>query len=139
MSKALYHDAILAAARARTGAGRLAAPDRSITRDNPLCGDRVTLDVHLDGDRVLALGQTTRGCLLTEAAASILAGHAAGLDAAALGTALADLRSLLDGRAATPPHWPDLAIFQPVATIKSRHECVLLPFLALDELLADRA
>ena len=138
MSKDLYNDAILAAARARTGAGRLSDHDCSITRDNPLCGDRVTLDLRLDGDRIVALGQTTRGCLLTEAAAALVAAHAAGLDAAALDAATQDLRAILSGAELTPS-WHELAMFRPVAAVRSRHECVLLPFLTLAEALATRA
>ena len=43
----LYHEAIIAAARRASGHGRLESPHGSATVDNPLCGDRVTLDVAL--------------------------------------------------------------------------------------------
>jgi NifU-like protein involved in Fe-S cluster formation len=32
-----------------------------------------------------------------------------------------------------PDGWPDLAAFEPVRDAKSRHECVLLPFEALEQ------
>ena len=38
----------MALAKSKTGAGKLAAPTKSARRDNPLCGDRVTIDVKLD-------------------------------------------------------------------------------------------
>ncbi|MNC92414.1 hypothetical protein D3C83_88400 [compost metagenome] len=54
----------------------------------------------------------------------------------------AELRAVRDGfRAmikdggAVPPEWPDLAAFEPVRREKSRHDCVLLPFEALDRAL----
>ena len=68
----LYNDAILAEAKARHGHGRLAEPDVTATCDNPLCGDRVTVDLRLAGDRIAELAQTTRGCILTQAAASVI-------------------------------------------------------------------
>ena len=47
MTQQLYNDAILIEAKAAHGHGRLSAPDASITCDNPLCGDRVTIDLEL--------------------------------------------------------------------------------------------
>ena len=75
-----------------------------MTRDNPLCGDRVTLDLELDQDRVSAVAHKTRGCLLTEAAAALLAADAASLSPDALREALPRLRRWLD-EGGSPP-WP---------------------------------
>jgi len=47
MSDELYQARIVALAKSKAGAGKLAAPTRSARRDNPLCGDRVTIDVTL--------------------------------------------------------------------------------------------
>ena len=44
----LYQDRIVSLAKAKTGAGKLTAPTKSARRDNPLCGDRVVIDVKLD-------------------------------------------------------------------------------------------
>ena len=78
MTGELYNEAILAEARARHGHGRLTGPAVTVTCDNPLCGDRVTVDLHLDRGQVTGFGQHTRGCLLTQAAASVVGRHAAG-------------------------------------------------------------
>ena len=43
MTDVLYHERILRLARAAAGAGRLDHADAGATRDNPLCGDRVTV------------------------------------------------------------------------------------------------
>jgi nitrogen fixation NifU-like protein len=135
MSAQLYNDAILAEAKARHGDGRLPAPDVSVTCDNPLCGDRVTVDLTLAGHQVREFAQTTRGCVLTQAAASVLGRHLAGASVADLARATADLRGLLAGEAGHPA-WPELAMFAPVQAVKSRHECVLLPFDAAAQALA---
>ena len=131
----LYDAAIVAEAKANHAAGRLDAPDVSVTCDNPLCGDRVTVDLKLaDGGRVAAIAQHTRGCLLTQAAASLLGQRAPGTDKAALARLSGQVRGLLAGEA-VDPDWPELVMFAPVSEVRSRHDCVLLPFEALTEAL----
>ncbi|MEZ5861777.1 MAG: iron-sulfur cluster assembly scaffold protein, partial [Geminicoccaceae bacterium] len=76
MNEALYNRAIIEAARDKRHAGRLEHPGGTATTDNPLCGDRVTLDLEGEAGRVAAVAHKTRGCLLTQAAASLLAAHA---------------------------------------------------------------
>lgn len=132
----LYNDAIIATARANHRAGRLAAPDRSATCDNPLCGDRVTIDLALAGGAVADLAQKTRGCLLTQAAASVLASRAEGLNRDAVREARYAVARVLAGELPDPA-WPELAMFAPVGAVRSRHECVLLPFDALAEALGN--
>ncbi len=134
MSEAIYNEAIKAAARDRSHAGRLPAADASVTCDNPLCGDRVTLDVALEAGRVAAMAHKTRGCLLTEAAAALLARHAVGRPEAELAPLVEQVRRFLDG--GTAP-WPELDLFAPARQVRSRHECVLLPFEALHQALHD--
>jgi nitrogen fixation NifU-like protein len=90
----------------------------------------VTVDVRVDGDRVVAVGQKTRGCMLTQAAASLVEAHAAGATAGELRHLGDEVKALLAGRPATLS-WPELEMFRPVSGVKSRHECVLLPFEAL--------
>ncbi len=131
MSDAIYNEAIKAAARDRSHAGRLASPDASADCDNPLCGDRITLDVKLGEGRIADIAHKTRGCMLTEAAASLVAGHAAEVPPRKIAALLEDVRKFLDGSG--PPPWPDLAMFEPVRAVRSRHECVILPFQALAE------
>ena len=80
----VYQRAILELARDRTGAGRMEAPDGTATVDNPMCGDRVTIDLRLQDGHVTELHHHVRGCLLCEAAAGLLARHAPGADAAEL-------------------------------------------------------
>lgn len=138
MSADLYHDRMLRLAEAGTGGARLADADASVMLDNPLCGDRVTLDVRRDdAGRVVALGHAVRGCVLCRAAAAVVAAHAAGHGAADLEALRERLRAGLRGAGPLPdePPWGELAVFAPVAPHKSRHECVLLPFDAALEAL----
>ena len=137
MSNALYHQAILDLARRGARIGRLEAPDATATLDNPLCGDRVTLDLSLADSRVGAVGHRTRGCVLCQAAATVIAERAPGASVDDLQTLASELGEALRVRPADLGRsWPELAAFAPVHDHKSRHECVLLPFEALQAALA---
>jgi nitrogen fixation NifU-like protein len=132
MSDELYHQAILELAKRAKSAERLEAPDASVTVDNPLCGDRVTLDLNIADGRVRDVGHRVRGCLLCQAAAAAIGERAPGETPAALRAVARDLGDAI-ARApeSTGRSWPELAAFAPVHAHKSRHECVLLPFEAL--------
>jgi len=131
MTDELYQERIVALARAKTGAGKLANPTRSARRDNPLCGDRVTIDVRLDGGKIAEIAHQVRGCLLCQASASALASIAVGKDKAGIAAARHDAERAV-GKAEGTPGEP-FAAFAPVKAHKSRQECVLLPFEALAE------
>jgi nitrogen fixation NifU-like protein len=132
----LYQQALVRLARAATGAGRLEAPGASATVDNPLCGDRVTVELRLEGGRVAALAHRVRGCILCEASASILGSAAPGRTPAELASAGEVLAAMLRSQA-PPPQGPfsGLAVFEPVRGVPSRHRCALLPFEALAQAL----
>ena len=135
MSDQLYQEQLVAFAKAKVGAGKLAAPTKSARRDNPLCGDRVTIDVRLDGQgRIVEIAHQVRGCLLCQASASALSSVAVGRDAAGIAALRHDAERAVGrevGEAAEP-----FAAFTPVAAHKSRQECVLLPFEALKDALS---
>lgn len=136
-----YHAAILGAAHRASGRGRLAAPDATATVDNPLCGDRVTIDLRraAPGGPVSEIGQVVRGCVLCEAAAVLIVEAGTGAAEAELRAAAESVRAMLaTGAAPDPPAaapWEKAAMFLPVHAHKSRHDCVLLPFRALLEAL----
>jgi nitrogen fixation NifU-like protein len=134
---ALYHQALVGLARAARGAGRLGDAGGTGSRENPLCGDRVAVDVRLGGGRVAAFAQRTRGCLLCEAAASLLGGAVPGRTPAEVVEARAVLSAMLrEGAPAPGGPFAELAVFSPVREARSRHECVLLPFDALIDALS---
>lgn len=133
MSDELYHRKLVARARGAVGKGKLEAPDGRATIDNPLCGDRVTIEVTLAGDRVAAVAHQTRGCLLCEAAAALIGAEAVGETLSGIDAAVAAARLVVEGAPAPPGRWGALEEFGPVRAVKSRRDCVLLPFRALAE------
>ena len=131
MSDAIYQQALKDLAQAAHGNGRLPSPDGEALRDNPLCGDRVRIEITRSGDTITALAQETKGCLLCRASASLLGQRAPGLrvpDIAALAEAL---QLMLSHNGALPADWPELGVFLPVRHHPSRHGCVMLPLEAL--------
>jgi NifU-like protein involved in Fe-S cluster formation len=138
MTDELYHQAILELAKQAGRTPRLEAPDASVTVDNPLCGDRITLDLSLADGRVEAIGHKVRGCLLCQAAAAVIAARAPGETPAVLHEVAGQLaEAVRKGSAPAAGRWPELAAFAPVHRHKSRHDCVLLPFEALTQALAE--
>jgi nitrogen fixation NifU-like protein len=135
MNDQLYQERIVALAKAKTGAGKLNDPTKSARRDNPLCGDRVTIDVRLDGQgKITEIAHQVRGCLLCQASAAALAATAVGRDAGGVAELRHDAERALGrepGEAGEP-----FSAFAPVAAHKSRQECVLLPFEALKDALS---
>jgi len=128
----LYQEALVRLARQAAGAGRLVAPGVEATVDNPLCGDRVTVEVRVERGRIAALAHRVRGCLLCQAAASLLGRGAAGLDDAEVEAARRAVLALLrEGTPPPPSPLPGLEVFLPVRAVPSRQTCVLLPFDAL--------
>ena len=135
MSDQLYQERIVALAKAKIGAGKLETPTKTVRRDNPLCGDRVILDVRLDGDgRIAEIGHQVRGCLLCQASASALSAVAIGRDAAGVALLRHDAERAL-GREPGETREPFDA-FAPVAAHKARQDCVLLPLEALKDALS---
>lgn len=131
MKDDLYHAAIMDRARAAAGDHRLSDADATVTVDNLLCGDRVTLDVRMDGERIATLGYHVRGCALCQASASVMAEALPGAtrnDAEAMEAAL---RALLETGMEAADRWSVFGMFRPVGSHRSRHGCVLLPVNAL--------
>jgi NifU-like protein involved in Fe-S cluster formation len=135
MSDALYKKELLRLAADAAGAGRLANPDASATIQNPTCGDRITIDLILDGGRIAALAHHTHACVLTQASAAILGADAAGLDRSEVLALAESVRAMLKGARKPPAPFDSYGVFDGVAAHIARHKCVLLPLEATLEAL----
>jgi nitrogen fixation protein NifU and related proteins len=135
LSAALYQAELVARAREAFGKGRLADATVTVTLDNPLCGDRVTIDLARSDGRVSAIGHEVKGCLLCEASAATIAAFGRNRTPEELrGMRKAAIVLMKEGVPAPAPY-ADLAVFTPVHSAKSRRDCVLLPFEALEKAL----
>jgi nitrogen fixation NifU-like protein len=68
----LYRDEILEHYRRPHNFGTLPTPDAMHEGYNPLCGDRITLMLGLEGEEVKEVAFTGRGCAISQASASML-------------------------------------------------------------------
>ena len=125
----LYQEQIIALARQSKQRLGLDNPELTARVDNPLCGDRVTIDLSLEDERINDIGVKVRACALCEAASEVLSTHASKLSSSDIQKVETELRDYLSGNKANPP-WAQLSVFEPVKEVTSRHECVLLPFIA---------
>ena len=100
--------------------GRLKSPDYAGEVDNPVCGDRVRLEIRLDETgRVVEAAFTGEGCILSMAVASILTEHIHGRSAE-------ELQELADR---------DMLQMLGVELGPVRTQCALLPLRALERAL----
>jgi nitrogen fixation protein NifU and related proteins len=123
-------DLLRLAAEAR-GAGHLSPPCCSHTETNPVCGDRITVDLKLDNDYIAALAHDTRACVLTQASASILGGALAGHTVADLQTLRETVAAMLSGGPPPEGSFAAYRLLADVARHPARHRCVLLPIDAV--------
>ena len=139
MPSALYNRDILRLAASIPHQRRLEAPRASVTKQSPVCGSRVTVDIVTDEQgRVAALGQDVRACALGQASAALMGAHALGRSPEELAAARDGLADFLAGRRHDAGDWPGLAIFEAARPFTARHASILLAFEAAAEA-AERA
>ena len=68
----LYQEVILDHNRRPRNFGTLADPTRTARGHNPLCGDKLTLQVRLEGDRIVDVAFEGTGCAISKASASLM-------------------------------------------------------------------
>jgi len=78
----LYREAILEHNRHPHHQGHLAQPTTSVEVDNPLCGDRLSIDLALQDGTIADVAFTGRGCAISQASASILSDALVGMPVA---------------------------------------------------------
>lgn len=132
MELGIYNAGMLRLAAEAAGAGGLDERDASAEIVNPVCGDRIRMDVRTEGARIAALGYEVHACVLTQASASLLGRHALDRTAAEIREVAQRVEAMLCEDGAAPDgDWSDYAALAPVRAHSSRHECVMLPLRAL--------
>jgi NifU-like protein involved in Fe-S cluster formation len=140
MELGIYNARMLRLAAEAAGAGRLAERAASAEIVNPVCGDRIRVDVRTEQGRIAALGYEVHACVLTQASASLLGRHAAGRTASELHELARQIEAMLRAEGPAPGgDWSGYAALEPVRAHPSRHQCVMLPVRALLAALAGGA
>jgi nitrogen fixation NifU-like protein len=138
----LYRQVILEHYRSPRHRGRLEHADGRADGHNPLCGDEVTVDVELDGDRLADVGITGQGCSISQASASMMAQAVTGLSLDAVAELTHRFKVMMDieeGEEVDAAAMGDLAALQGVRRFPVRIKCADLPWVTLAEALEDAA
>jgi nitrogen fixation protein NifU and related proteins len=132
----LYREIILDHYRSPRNRGELESPTCSADGSNPLCGDQVHVEVELEGDRIESIRFSGQGCSISQASASMMTEHVAGLDGAHTREAIDQFQALmLEGE---PPAGSDLGDSEAlagVAKFPARVKCALLGWKTLEQAL----
>lgn len=93
----LYQDIILDHGRRPRNFRKIEHPSHFAHGHNPLCGDRVTVFVALDGDRIKDVSFDGRGCAISTASASLMTEILKGKTLAEAETLFARFRASVTG------------------------------------------
>jgi nitrogen fixation NifU-like protein len=125
----LYQEVILDHNKRPRNFGTLDHPSRTARGHNPLCGDRLTLQLALEGDRIAQVAFEGSGCAISKASASLMT-------EAIKGHTVAEAEALFDrfhALVTTPPDAPvsleglgKLAVFAGVREYPARVKCASL-------------
>lgn len=134
----LYQEILLDHYRRPRNFGPLDAADREVEGHNPLCGDRITLRLRLDGERIGEARFEGSGCAISTASASMMTEAVSGRTVAeALALAERFRGRLTDAAPAEPEEeLGELAALDGVREFPMRVKCATLAWHALREALA---
>jgi nitrogen fixation NifU-like protein len=134
----LYQEVILDHNRRPRNFRRIDEPSRTQEGYNPLCGDRLTLYVTLDGDQIADVAFQGSGCAISKASASLMT-------EALKGKTVAEARTLFERFHAMITSPPDsaaadlgkLSVFGGVREFPTRIKCASLPWHTLKAAVSD--
>jgi nitrogen fixation NifU-like protein len=125
--KELYRDVILDHNKHPRNFGRLEPADAQADGHNPLCGDRLSVFVKMNGDRIEDLRFEGKGCAISTASASLMTEAVKGKDKAAVEQIFEKIHTLLTQQDATPgPELGKLAALSGVREFPARVKCASL-------------
>jgi nitrogen fixation NifU-like protein len=108
---------------------------------NPLCGDKVTLYVQLEGDRIADVSFEGSGCAISMASASLLTQTVKGKTRTEAEALFGGFHDLVTGKAGQDGAGPDLgklAVFSGVSEFPVRVKCATLVWHTLRSALAGK-
>jgi nitrogen fixation NifU-like protein len=136
----LYQEVILDHHRRPRNYGAMDAPTGRAEGFNPLCGDRVTVYVRVDGGRLADVTFEGSGCAISKASASIMTDSVKGRSIAESSAIFAAFQALVTG-ATSPGAGTDLGkleVFAGVRDYPSRVKCATLAWHALQAAIQQR-
>ena len=136
----LYREKVLDHCRHPRNCRRLETANRVAEGHNPLCGDKVTIYLRLDGDVVSEAAFEAVGCAISLASASMLTEMVRGKRIAEAESVVREVEALFgpDGEHSALARGTDIAALSGVRAYPSRTRCATLPWRTLDAALQSR-
>ncbi len=133
----LYQEMILDHGRHPRNAALPEGANREGRGYNPLCGDRITLGLRLDGDVIVDVGFEGSGCAISQASASTMTEAIKGKTVAEAEALFERFRDLVTGKDDDPDFevLDKLAVFAGVAEFPARIKCATLAWHTLHQAL----
>lgn len=133
----LYQEVLLDHYRSPRNHGRLAAPTGRAEGHNPLCGDRIAVEVEVEGDRLQAVAFEGTGCAISTASASLMTEAVAGHTTSEVAQLFDQFRKAVTGDpAADLEPLGKLAVLCGVKDFPMRVKCATLAWHTLHAALA---
>jgi nitrogen fixation NifU-like protein len=134
----LYQDLILEHSKTPRNYRELVSANRKAEGFNPLCGDRYTIYVELDGDAIRNVTFQGSGCAISKASASLMTQAVKGKTQAEFAQFFEEFHNIVTGQ--TPVDDPTtvgkLAVFAGVSAYPVRVKCASLAWHTLRAALA---
>jgi nitrogen fixation NifU-like protein len=129
----LYQEVILDHSKHPRNFGKLTGANRQARGNNPLCGDRITLALKLEDDRIADAKFEAKGCAISVAAASMMTELIKGKTADEARRLFKQFHGLVTGTSADGggEEMDRLAALSGVRDFPSRIKCATLPWHAL--------
>jgi nitrogen fixation NifU-like protein len=136
----LYQQIIIEHNRSPRNFRTLPDATASAEGDNPLCGDRITVYVKLDGEQIADVAFQGKGCAISQASASLMTGAVKGRTVAEAEQLFHQFHDMVTGPAAPDPRLlGKLAAFAGVRQFPSRVKCANLAWHTLHAALTQSA
>lgn len=119
-----------------------AVPDANRTSEghNPLCGDKITLYVKLEGDRIVDIGFQGSGCAISQASASLMTSTVKGMETAEAEELFRAFHDMATSPPSSVPNTERLGKLAALAGVRQfpvRVKCANLPWHTLHAALAE--
>ncbi len=134
----IYRQKVLDHSRNPHNMRRPAGADRQVTGFNPLCGDKLTVFLTLEGNIVKDVAFDGSGCAISLAAASMMTDALQGQTVDRAGELIHEVHAMFDE--GTVPHdgrLEDMRALENVRDYPSRIKCATLPWTAVQAALDD--
>jgi nitrogen fixation NifU-like protein len=133
----LYKEVILDHYKSPRNKRALPGAELSCRRNNPLCGDEITIHAHVDGGRIEGIAFEGSGCSISQASASMLTEAVSGKEVEEAERLVAGFRGMMQGTVEPDEEsFGDLVALRGVVKYPVRIKCAVLAWDVLQEALA---